>query len=102
MGRGACISFRKDLEGFREENWEGMDMAGEVESQACMSGTSTGMASTSSHPCTYWTRNGIRVYSVPCFLLRRQLIKLLLVFNNKGSRGIQGGRQKNKRQILLL
>lgn len=28
-------------------------------------------------PCTYWTRNGIRVYSVPGFLLRRQLIELL-------------------------
>lgn len=57
-----------------------MDMADEVKSQACMSGTNTGMTSTHSHPCTYWTRNGIRVYSVPGFLLRRQLIKLLLVF----------------------
>lgn len=61
----------------------GMDMVDEVEmrSEACMDGTNTRM--TRAHtptPCTYWTRNGIRVYSVPGFLLRRQLIELLLVF----------------------
>lgn len=48
--------------------------------QACMSDNNTGMTHTHTPtPCTYWTRNGIRVYSVPGFLLRRQLIKLLLV-----------------------
>lgn len=60
-----------------------MDMVDEVQmrSQTCMGGTNTGMARAHTPtPCTYWTRNGIRVYSVPGFLLRRQLIELLLVF----------------------
>lgn len=58
-------------------------MVDEVEmwSEACINGTNTGMTRTDTPtPCTYGTRNGIRVYSVPGFLLRRQLIELLLVF----------------------